>query len=73
MQLINVEVIQVCVACVVIIENTLSKKASFGIESMSGRGMPKITHGITALHEFLGRDYGIEEPYWGSFVSMVGL
>ena len=25
-QLINVEVIQVCVACVVIIENTLSKK-----------------------------------------------
>ena len=35
--------------------------------------MPKITLGITGLHEFLGRDYGIEEPYWGSSVSMVGL
>ena len=28
--------------------------------------MPKITIGITELHEILGRDYGIEEPYWGS-------
>ena len=27
--------------------------------------MPKITLGITGLHEILGRDYGIEEPYWG--------
>ena len=35
------------------------------IESMLGRGMPKITLGITGLHEILARDYGIEEPYWG--------
>ena len=28
-------------------------------------GMPKITLGITGLLEILGRDYGIEEPYWG--------
>ena len=21
--------------------------------------------GITGLHEILGRDYGIEKPYWG--------
>ena len=26
--------------------------------------MPKITLGITGLHEISGRDYGIEEPYW---------
>ena len=26
--------------------------------------MPKITLGITGLHEILSRDYGIEEPYW---------
>ena len=26
--------------------------------------MPKITLRITGLHEILGRDYGIEEPYW---------
>ena len=37
----------------------------FGIEIMFGRGMPKITLGITGLHKILGRDYGIEEPYWG--------
>ena len=24
-----------------------------------------MTLGITGLHEILGRDYGIEEPYWG--------
>ena len=23
------------------------------------------TLGITGLHEISGRDYGIEEPYWG--------
>ena len=28
-------------------------------------GMPKITLGITELHEILGRDYGIEEPFKG--------
>ena len=27
--------------------------------------MPNITLGITGSHEVLGRDYGIEEPYWG--------
>ena len=27
--------------------------------------MPKITLQITGLYEILGRDYGIEEPYWG--------
>ena len=36
-----------------------------GIESMLERGMPKITLGITGLHEILARDYGIEDPYWG--------
>ena len=25
----------------------------------------KNKNGITGLHEILGRDYGIEEPYWG--------
>ena len=28
-------------------------------------GYQKITLGITGLHEISGRDYGIEEPYWG--------
>ena len=32
-------------------------------------GMSKITIGITELHEILGRDYGIEEYYWGSLVE----
>ena len=27
--------------------------------------MPKIALGITGLLETLGRDYEIEEPYWG--------
>ena len=27
--------------------------------------MPKITIGIMGLHESLGQDYGIEEPYRG--------
>ena len=36
-----------------------------GLKVCLGGGMPKITHGITGLHEILGRDYGIEEPYWG--------
>ena len=26
--------------------------------------MSEITLGITGLHEILGRDYGIQEPYW---------
>ena len=39
----------------------------------TGGGMPKITLGITGLHEIWGRDYRIEEPYWGTSFSMVGL
>ena len=31
----------------------------------AGGGMPKVTLGITGLPENLGRDYGIEKPYWG--------
>ena len=26
--------------------------------------MPKVALGITGLPEILGRDYGIEKPYW---------
>ena len=31
---------------------------------MFGRGMPKKTLRITGLRKILGRNYGIEEPYW---------
>ena len=31
--------------------------------------MPELTLGITGLHELLGRDYGIEEPYWGPSIG----
>ena len=37
-----------------------------GLKVCAGGGMPKITLGITGLHEVLGRDYGSEKPYWGS-------
>ena len=40
-------------------------RARFGIESIGGGEMPKITIGITGLLEILGRDYGIEERYRG--------
>ena len=36
-----------------------------GLKAWAGGGKPKITLGITGLHEILGRDYGTEEPYWG--------
>ena len=36
-------------------------RARFGIESIAGGGMPKITIGITGLLEISGRDRGIEE------------
>ena len=36
-----------------------------GLKVCLGGGMPNITLAITGLHEILGRDYGIEEPYWG--------
>ena len=29
--------------------------------------------GITGLHEILGRDYGIEEPYWGASKATIVL
>ena len=38
-----------------------------GLKVYARGGMPKITLGITGLHEILGRDYGIEEPYCGPF------
>ena len=34
--------------------------------------MPKIALGITGLLEILGRDYGIEEPYWGPSQAGIG-
>ena len=38
--------------------------ARFGNESLFGRsGMPKITLGITGLHEILDRDYRVKKPY----------
>ena len=40
-----------------------------GLKVYARGGMPKITLGITGLHEILGRDYGIEEPYWGPSVA----
>ena len=33
--------------------------------------MPKITLGITGLLEILGRDYGIEKPYWGPLYWLI--
>ena len=40
----------------------------------AGGRIPKITLGITGLHEISGRNYGIEEPSWGpSFVTSSAL
>ena len=36
-----------------------------GLTVCAGGVMPKMTLGIRELHEILGRDYGIEESYWG--------
>ena len=45
-----------------------------GLKVCAGGGMPKIALGITGLLEILGRDYGIEEPYWGpSYMSLWSL
>ena len=41
-----------------------------GLKVCAGSGMPKVTLGITGLPENLGRDYGIEKPYWGPSVSL---
>ena len=37
----------------------------WGLKVCAGGGERKITLGITGLPEILGRDYGIEKPYWG--------
>ena len=34
-------------------------------EGFAGDMVPNITLGITGLQGIFGRDYGIEEPYWG--------
>ena len=39
--------------------------AEFGIESMHGKRDVVITNGITGLSEKLGRDDGMDEPFWG--------
>ena len=41
-----------------------------GLKVCAGGGSPKTTRGILGLHELLGRDYGIEEPYWGHSYSL---
>jgi len=35
-----------------------------GLKVYLGGQIPRITLGITGLHDILGWDYGIEEPYW---------
>ena len=47
------------------VANKFSREDS-GLNVCTSGGMPKITIGITGLHEILGQDYKIEEPYWGS-------
>ena len=32
----------------------------------------KITIRMMGLHGILGRDYGVEEPYWGANMKLVG-
>ena len=44
--------------------NTKSGRDS-GLKVCAEGGMPKITLGITELHEVLSWDYGIEEPFLG--------
>ena len=36
-----------------------------GLKVCVGGGIPKTTLGITGLHQISGRNYRIEEPYWG--------
>ena len=40
-------------------------RRDLGLKVCAVGGMPKMTFGIPGLHEIWGRDYGIEEPYWG--------
>ena len=49
-------------------DNKAKSGQDSGLKACAGVGKPKITLGITGLHEILGRDYGIEEPYWGPSV-----
>ena len=52
------------------IQNLKAKSARVsGLKVCQGGGIPKTTLGITGLQEILGRDYGIEEPYWGPSIS----
>ena len=37
----------------------------------TGRGLPKITLGMTGLRGNVGRDDGIEEPFWGPSTNIV--
>ena len=39
--------------------------AGFGIESMHGKRDVVITNWITVLSRKLGRDDGVDEPFWG--------
>ena len=43
-----------------------------GLKVCARGGMPKVTLGITGLPEILGRDYGIEKPYWGPSTNTQG-
>ena len=44
---------------------SLLEKRDLRLNECAGGGMPKMTLGITGVREILGRDYGIEERYWG--------
>ena len=42
-----------------------------GLKVCADDGMPKITLGITELHEVLGWGYGIEEPFQGPSENVI--
>ena len=48
-------------------------KARSGLKVCPWGGIPKITAGITGLREMLGRDYGIEELYWGPSTTSLSI
>ena len=48
-------------------------RRDLGLKVCAVGGMPKMTFGIPGLHEIWGRDYGIEEPYWGPSMESGGL
>ena len=49
-----------------------SSRRDLGLKVCAVGGMPKMTFGIPGLHEIWGRDYGIEEPYWGPSMESGG-